>query len=42
MNDFDKTFAFLYFFCENKTKLWLKKYVNFLYMQFSKEDVALT
>ena len=38
MNDFDKTFvlAFYYFFFENK--IVIKNYVNFKYIQFSKED----
>ena len=40
MNDFDKTFklAFYYFFLKNK--IVIKNYVNFKYMQFSKEDIV--
>ena len=41
MNDFDKTFVFtLLILFRNKIKLWQRKYVNFKYMEFSKEDVV--
>ena len=40
MNDFDKTFVLAFYNSENKIKFQLQKYVNFKYMQFSKEDVV--
>ena len=41
MNDFDKTFVLAFYNSFLKIKLnFDKKYVNFKYMQFSKENLA--
>ena len=43
MNDFDKTFVLAFYSSYLKMKLNFdkkRKYVNFKYMQFSKEDVV--